>query len=682
MDTKDFVIENGTLAEYVGQGEAVIIPNGVTVIGQEAFRNCRNLTNITIPDSVRKIDHNAFRDCSSLISIVIPSKVTFVGWGAFMGCSSLINITLPDCLTEFYDNFEECTSLQRIQTHVLPLSRFDARLKFAMVNAFVSNPAEYPEERKAEYLKYLNAQKKRCLSQAVTTENIAFMSGYEQLKLPWPPTLRDELIELATKEKKVISAAWLLEYTKRTADPQQEAQEKQRLEEQQFDNPYMAKFLKSEWVWEDNRISGTWKPDGTKCIVKYKGNDTIVVIPPVIGRSPVTSIADGTFEDKTMLTSVIIPDGVTRMSQCLFSGCSNLTNVVIPDGVTHIDARAFYDCTSLTSVAIPDGVTHIDTRAFQGCTSLTSVVIPDGVTYIGTSAFKNCTSLQSIIVPDSVTDICADAFANTPWLAQQEQKQEDFIIAGTALVKYKGNQKHVVIPSGVTCIGGAAFKGCSQLESVMIPDSVVHIGSYAFYKCISLTEVALPDGVISIGGGAFEECSALPDIIIPEGVTDIGMDTFKSCQQLKHITIPSSITYISESAFDDCKKLKAVTFDSQPVQWLRVGWALPAVLSRFNFAATDEDRAVVLLCQEKSVWVKWVIRTVKDPEAVLAHIIPSLESSWRCEPKKAKRICTFMQEKLDVLHPATIREVLNILESKGGKPDETPFLGILLPEGE
>lgn len=658
MDTKDFIIENGTLVDYTGQGETVIIPDGVTKIGQGAFRNCRNLTNITIPDSVREIDHNAFRDCSSLISIVIPSKVTFVGWGAFIGCSSLIKITLPDCLTEFCCYFEDCISLQHIQTHVLPLSRFDARLKFAMVNAFVSNPAEYPEERKAEYLKYLNAQKKRCLSQAVTTENIAFMSGYEQLKLPWPPTLRDELIELATKEKKVISAAWLLEYTKRTADPQQEAQEKQRLEEQQFDNPYMAKFLKSEWVWEDNRIIGTWKPDGTKCIVKYKGNDTIVVIPPFIGRSPVTSIADGTFEDKTMLTNVIIPDGVTRISQCLFSGCSNLTSVVIPESVTHIDFRAF-----------------------QGCTSLTSVVIPDGVTYIGTSAFEGCTSLQSMIVPDSVTDICADAFANTPWLTQQEQMSGEFIIAGKALVKYKGDREHVVIPDGVTCIGGAAFKGCSQLESVMIPDSVVHIGSYAFSKCISLLDVRIPDSVISIDGGAFAECSALPDIIIPEGVTDIGMDTFKSCQQLKHITIPSSITRIYESAFDDCKKLKAITFNSMPVQWLKDGGALPAVLSRFDFATTDEDRAVVLLCQEKSVWVKWVIRTVKDPEAVLAHIIPSLESSWRCEPKKAKRICTFMQEKLDTLQPATIRKVLGILVSKGGKPDTTPFLDILRTEG-
>ena len=56
MDTKDFIIENGTLVDYTGQGETVIIPDGVTEIGQGAFRNCRNLTNITIPDSVRKIE--------------------------------------------------------------------------------------------------------------------------------------------------------------------------------------------------------------------------------------------------------------------------------------------------------------------------------------------------------------------------------------------------------------------------------------------------------------------------------------------------------------------------------------------------------------------------------------------------------------------------------------------------
>jgi hypothetical protein len=50
----------------------------------------------------------------------------------------------------------------------------------------------------------------------------------------------------------------------------------------------------------------------------------------------------------------------------------------------------------LTSVSIPDSVTKIGDRAFAGCTSLTSISIPDSVTSIGDSAFDGCTSLTSV----------------------------------------------------------------------------------------------------------------------------------------------------------------------------------------------------------------------------------------------------------------------------------------------
>ena len=64
-----------------------------------------------------------------------------------------------------------------------------------------------------------------------------------------------------------------------------------------------------------------------------------------------------------------------------------LTSFVIPDGVTSIGDEAFYNCTSLTSIEIPNSVTSIGDRAFCNCYSLTSVIIGEGVTSIGVSAF-------------------------------------------------------------------------------------------------------------------------------------------------------------------------------------------------------------------------------------------------------------------------------------------------------
>ena len=68
---------------------SVIIPEGVTVILNNAFTGCRSLTNILIPDSVTSIGDEAFWDCRSLTSISIPNSVTSIGGDAFLDCSSL-----------------------------------------------------------------------------------------------------------------------------------------------------------------------------------------------------------------------------------------------------------------------------------------------------------------------------------------------------------------------------------------------------------------------------------------------------------------------------------------------------------------------------------------------------------------------------------------------------------------
>ena len=69
--------------------KSVVIPDGVTEIGDRAFSECWELTNITIPDSVTSIGGSAFYSCHSLTNITIPDSVTSIGEGAFEECSVL-----------------------------------------------------------------------------------------------------------------------------------------------------------------------------------------------------------------------------------------------------------------------------------------------------------------------------------------------------------------------------------------------------------------------------------------------------------------------------------------------------------------------------------------------------------------------------------------------------------------
>ncbi len=93
---------------------SITIPNGVTSIGSFALDNCSSLTSITIPDSVTSIDHDAFVGCG-LTSITIPNSITSISNFTFFGCRSLTSVTIPDSVTSIGSfAFYACSSLTSI----------------------------------------------------------------------------------------------------------------------------------------------------------------------------------------------------------------------------------------------------------------------------------------------------------------------------------------------------------------------------------------------------------------------------------------------------------------------------------------------------------------------------------------------------------------------------------------
>lgn len=280
-------------------------------------------------------------------------------------------------------------------------------------------------------------------------------------------------------------------------------------------------------------ISGTSMPTHT---VYDLWDEEKSLIKSVIIQDGLQNIGPAAFDSCSNLTSVRIPDSVTAIGRLAFAGCESLTEIQIPDGVTYIGKGAFNRCKSLASIAIPERITEINPGLFSGCASLTDLQIPDGVTKIYELAFSGCSSLKNITIPNSVTWICTGAFMDCTSLTG------------------------ITIPDKIVLIESSTFEGCTSLTNITIPDSVTSIGQAAFDGCTSLASITIPDSVTSIGNGAFHGCTSLESINIPNGITTIDAFTFHDCTNLTSITIPSSVTSIEIAAFHRCENLREIHF--------------------------------------------------------------------------------------------------------------------------
>lgn len=86
-------------SSYTDSIKRVIMNEGVSTVGADTFRDCKNLVFVEIPDTVTSIGRNAFVSCSSLSAVDIPESVSSIGVAAFRNCLSLTNIEIPSKIT-------------------------------------------------------------------------------------------------------------------------------------------------------------------------------------------------------------------------------------------------------------------------------------------------------------------------------------------------------------------------------------------------------------------------------------------------------------------------------------------------------------------------------------------------------------------------------------------------------
>lgn len=387
---------------------------------------------------------------------------------------------------------------------------------------------------------------------------------------------------------------------------------------------------------EDTKgLTFSFSEDGqTVSITGFDGSRSVVEIPETYGGAKVTSIAAGAFRGQTMITDVVIPEGVTYIGREAFAGCSALVRVKIPTSVTQVGANLFegtpydstltgelvyinsilYRCQSdAVTVSIRQGTTVIAEEAFINRVNLAAIVVPDGVSYIGSNAFKNCSALSQIEIPKSVRDIVANAFDGTKWyedrkhgmiyindllyrvpaeiIVQSEQPTGSLSDKDAAEMAKSGvatqviPNTNIIVKEDITTICTLAFAN-TPVQTVQLPSTLTTIRYGAFQNCTALKQITLPKSMTFIEGGAFQNCSALSSILVPQNVTYLGASAFSGCTSLTSATLPQAITRISSGLFENCSSLTTVQASSALTSIGSRAFAETSALSSFTFPQT------------------------------------------------------------------------------------------------
>ena len=311
------------------------------------------------------------------------------------------------------------------------------------------------------------------------------------------------------------------------------------------------------------------------------------------------SFSDNQFKKQTALTSVVIGEGVTKLSANMFNRCSALKSVTLPSSLTEIEMCAFLRA-GIETITIPDNVTIIGQQAFdksslktiafgaessletvgiyafQQC-AIESFEAPSGLKTLGERAFQYSTSLKTVSLPRSVTNLGASPFDGCTGLQSLTLDLKN--VSANAFANCTGLQSVIINSESV---GSAAFSGCSKLETVIFSNELIDLGSDVFKGCSKLSQIELPDSLETIGTGVFQNCKSLVSIQLPNNaymttipsnmfkgctsltevdmrnVTSIGESAFMGCSALREMIIPSTVTTVKDWAFRDCSSLSSV----------------------------------------------------------------------------------------------------------------------------
>ena len=415
----EFAISNTTIS-------SLIINDGITYIGEKAFKNCTNLTTINIAQSVTQIGKECFYGCTALknfnnqgiITLGIKSfaecnnleeisieNLDSLKEGTFINCTKLTNCNLPNIKSIEKEAFKNCQSLKEynIPNNVTSIgeSAFEGCSNISMI-IIPNNVYELG---------------KNAFNHCTSLTSISIGSGLTFL--PWVFEECNNLSDIRIEDS---PTTLIFDYTgDRTYSSNDNNGAINKTEYYYYPSSAMfsGKNLKNLYIGR-NLATKTYLFKRYYQNGAYTQNQYYYAPNPPFSESKIESLTIGNLVSDLKMQYIEV-NPYTRGQKIgiwngAFQNCTNLDTITILSIATKIPENTFKDCIKISSLNVPNSVKEIGNNAFSNCKELKQITLGNNLVTIGENAFDSCESLVEINIKSPIPPTYKTGFSSAKYI--------------------------------------------------------------------------------------------------------------------------------------------------------------------------------------------------------------------------------------------------------------------------